>query len=79
MRSTLENLLMIVGRMHIANQRKILDRILEINDLLSSFRMKQTTPHFGAWLSLINNKSNNHGGQPKIGTALIFKWRIDKQ
>jgi len=59
------------------NQRIILERIQKMNDLLNSFMMKQITPDFGAWLSLINNKSSNHREQARMGTALTFKWRID--
>jgi hypothetical protein len=45
MRATPENLLMSAGRMHTANQRTILERIEEMNNLLSSFMMNQATPH----------------------------------
>jgi len=61
-RSKLENLLMGIDRIHTTNQRTSLDRILEINDLLSSFMMNQATPHLEALSSLINSKSSNHHG-----------------
>ena len=61
-RSKLENLLMGIDRIHITNQRTSLDRIEEINDLLSSFMINQATPHLGALSSLTNNESSNRHG-----------------
>ena len=66
---------MSISRTHITNQRTVTKRIQEMNDLLSSFMMNQTTPHLRALSSLIKNKSNNHRGQPKMGTTLIFEWK----
>jgi hypothetical protein len=45
--STLENLLMIVGRMHTTNQIAVLERIQVMNDLLISFMIKEAIPHLG--------------------------------
>jgi hypothetical protein len=61
-RSKLENLLMGIDRIHITNQRTSLDRIEEINDLLSSFMINQATPHLEALSSLTNNESSNRHG-----------------
>jgi hypothetical protein len=61
-RSKLENLLMGIDRIHITNQRTSLDRIEEINDLLSSFMINQATPHLEALSSLINIEISNHHG-----------------
>jgi hypothetical protein len=60
MKTTPENLLMSAGRMHTAKQRTILERIQEMNDLLSSFMMNQATPHLGALSSLKNSETSNH-------------------
>jgi len=74
MRTTLENLLMGIGRMHTTNQRTILERIQQMNDLLSSFMMNHATPQLGAWSCLINSESSNCRGQPRIGTTLTAEW-----
>jgi len=79
MRLTVENFLMIVGKMHIANQRVVLKRIQKVNDLLNSFIIKQVIPYLGVWLVLINNESSNHLGQPKMGSTFTFEWRISIQ
>ena len=62
-------ILMGVGTVRTINQRTILDRIQEINDLLSFLMTNQATPHLGALSSLINSESSNHRGQPKMGSA----------
>jgi hypothetical protein len=41
-----------VDKMHTTNQRTILDRIQEMNDLSSSFMMNQATPHLGGTIML---------------------------
>jgi len=64
-------ILMGVGTMRTINQRTILERIQEMNDLLSYLMMNQATLHLGALSSLINSESSNHRGQPKMGTAFI--------
>jgi len=74
MRMTLENLLMSVGSMDTTNQRMILERIQEMNNLLSSFMTNQTTPHLGALSSLINNETSNHRRQSRIGPACTVEW-----
>jgi hypothetical protein len=74
MSTTLENLLMGIGRMHTTNQRTILERIQQMNDLLSSFMMNHAAPHLGAWSCLINNESSNCRGQPRIDTTLTAEW-----
>jgi hypothetical protein len=58
-----------VGTVRTINQRTILERIQEMNDLLNFLMMNQATLHLGALSSLINNESSNHHGQPKMGTA----------
>ena len=73
MRTTL-NLLMSAGSMHTANQRTILERIQEMNDLLSSFMTNQATPQLGARSCLINSENSNHRRQPRIGTAFTVEW-----
>ena len=65
---------MSAGRMHTANQRTILERIEEMNDLLSSFMTNQTTPPLGARSCLINNENSDHQRQPRIGTAFTVEW-----
>jgi hypothetical protein len=40
-----------VGKVRIINQRTILDKIQEMNDLLSFLMMNQATPHLGAFSS----------------------------
>ena len=76
MRTTPENLLMSAGRMHTTNQRTILERIQEMNDLLSSFMTNQATPHLGALSSLINSETSNHRRKPRIGAAFTVEWRL---
>jgi hypothetical protein len=58
-----------VDTMRTINQRTILERIQEMNDLLNFLMMNQATLHLGALLSLINSESSNYHGQPKMGTA----------
>jgi len=70
---------MIVGKMHIANQRAVLKRIQKVNDLLNSFIIKQVIPHLGVWSILINNESSNHRGQPRMGSIFTFEWRTSIQ
>jgi hypothetical protein len=59
-----------VGMMHTTNQKIIFRRIQE----RESFMMNQATPHLGAESSLINSKSSNRRGQPRIGTAFTAEW-----
>jgi hypothetical protein len=70
--STPENLLIIVSRIHIANQETIFKKkSKKLNDLLNSFMMKQATPHLGGvWSSLMSNESSNRGGQSKKNTYI---------
>jgi hypothetical protein len=63
-----------VGTVRTINQRTILERMQEMNDLLSFLMMNQATLHLGAWSSLINSESNNQRGQPKMGTAFTTEW-----
>jgi hypothetical protein len=63
-----------VGTMRTINQRTILERIQEMNDLLSFFMINQATLHLGALSSLTNSESSNHRGQPKMGTAFTAEW-----
>jgi len=65
-----------ICRRHTANQRTVLERIQEMNDLLSSFMMNQATPHLGVESNLINNESSNHRGQPRMGTAFTTEWMV---
>jgi hypothetical protein len=58
-----------VGTMRTINQRTILERIQEMNDLLSFLMINQATLHLGALSSLINSENSNYRGQPKMGTA----------
>ena len=74
-RTTLKNLLIGVGKMITTNQRIILKRNQEMNNLFSYFMMNQATPHLGALSGLINHESDNHCRQPRIGTTLIFEWK----
>ena len=76
---TLENLLMSVGRIHIAKQRIIIERNLEMQDLVSSFMMNQVTPHLGAWLCLINKKIVIIVNSPKWALHLHLSGRLARE
>jgi hypothetical protein len=58
-----------VGTVRTINQRTILERIQEMNDLLNFLMINQATLHLGALSSLINSESSNYREQPKMGAA----------
>ena len=64
-----------VGKTRTTNQRTILKRIQEMDDLFKSFMMNQATPQLEAWSSLRSNEGSNHHGQPMIGIVLTSEQK----